>query len=136
MHSLWHWLLWCLAAWSHDPATLAAERARCAGCVVVAYAALAQEQPAPKRAEPANPAPDATPEAPERVAPKRPFGKEKTADFHAEPNFSVPRSTVQESWTVQPCPQCHDTGRLYRSDGGWVRCPCGACATGRCPTAR
>ena len=121
MHALWHWLLYLLTWASHDPATLAAERARCAGAVVVAYAALAQEPtPAPKRDEPANPAPDATPAVPERVAPKQP----------------VPRPTVRESRTVQPCPQCNDTGRIYRSDGGWVKCSHGSCATGRCPTAR
>ena len=108
MHALWHWLLYFLTWASHDPATLAAERARCAGAVNVAYAALAQEPaPAPKRDEPVNPAPDATPAAPERVAPKQP-----------------------------PCPQCGDTGRIYRSDGGWVKCSHGSCATGRCPTAR
>ena len=98
MHALWHWLLYLLTWAAHDPATLAAERARCAGAVVVAYAALAQEPPPP-------PAPRREPEA--TPAPER-----------------------------QPCPQCRGTGRVYRSDGGYVRCPCGACSTGRCPTAR
>jgi hypothetical protein len=44
MHAVWHFILYVLACWSHDPATLAAERARCAGAgaVAVAYAALAQ----------------------------------------------------------------------------------------------
>jgi hypothetical protein len=96
MHSLWHWLLYLLTWASHDPATLAAERARCAGCVVVAYAALAVEPPPP-------PAPRREPEA--TPAPAK-----------------------------QPCPQCNDTGRVYRSDGGWVRCPCGACS--RCKPAK
>jgi len=96
MHALWHFILYVLACWSHDPATLAAERARCAGAVNVAYAALAQEPPPP-------PAPRREPEA--TPAPER-----------------------------QPCPQCGDTGRIYRSDGGYVRCPCGACATGQCKT--
>ena len=130
MHALWHWLLYLLTWAAHDPATLAAERARCAGAVAVAYAALAVEPPPPP--------------APRREAETRTndeklgsqLGKKKTADFHAEPKFSVPRSTVNESLTVQPCPQCGDTGRVYRSDGGYVRCPCGACPTGRCPTAR
>ena len=36
----------------------------------------------------------------------------------------------------QPCPQCNDTGRVYRSDGGWVKCQCKPCPTGRCPTAK
>jgi hypothetical protein len=98
MHTLWHFILWCLACWSHDPASLAAERARCAGCVVVAYAALAVEPPPP-------PAPRREPET--TPAPAK-----------------------------QPCPQCHDTGRIYRSDGGWVKCQCKPCPTGRCPTAR
>jgi hypothetical protein len=35
-----------------------------------------------------------------------------------------------------PCLQCSGTGRIYRSDGGWVRCPCGACPTARCPQKR
>jgi hypothetical protein len=35
-----------------------------------------------------------------------------------------------------PCVQCSGTGRIYRSDGGWVKCPCGACPTGRCKPAR
>lgn len=39
---------------------------------------------------------------------------------------------------VQPasptvCPKCDGSGRIYRPDGGWVKCPCGACTTGRCP---
>lgn len=97
MHSLWHWLLYLLAWASHDPATLATERARCAGAVVVAYAALATE-PAPPAAVP-------TPELP-----------------------PLPPAA--------PCVQCSGTGRIYRSDGGWVRCPCGACPTGRCPQKR
>jgi hypothetical protein len=101
MHALWHWLLYLLTWASHDPATLATERARCAGAVAVAYAALAQEPVAPKRDE---------------------IGKKKAPEFPTEP--------------AKPCPQCGDTGRLYRNDGGWVRCPCGACPTGRCPTAR
>jgi hypothetical protein len=129
MHALWHWLLYLLTWASHDPATLAAERARCAGAVVVAYAALAQEPtPAPKReadhsadAGKMVPAPP-QPVVPERVAPKQPFGKEKLPVLPTEPS--------------RPCPQCHDTGRIYRSDGGWVRCSCGACSTRRCPTAR
>jgi len=116
MHAVWHFILWCLACWSHDPATLAAERARCAGAVNVAYAALAQEPPPPP--------------APRREE----ISKKKTAQFPTEPNFPVPENKpTPES---KPCPQCSDTGRVYRSDGGYVRCPCGACATGRCPTAR
>jgi len=94
MHALWHWLLYLLTWASHDPATLAAERARCAGAVAVAYAALAVE-PAPAKVE---------------VLPPLP--------------------------TAAPCVQCTGTGRIYRSDGGWVRCPCKPCPTGRCPTAR
>jgi hypothetical protein len=92
MHALWHWLLYVLAWAAHDPATLSHERARAAGCVAVAYAALAVEAPAPAKVEPLPPLPPAA-----------------------------------------PCVQCTGTGRIYRSDGGWVRCPCGACPTGRCP---
>jgi hypothetical protein len=98
MHQLWHWILWCLAALSHDPASLDAERARCAGAVNVAYAAIAQEPaPAPRREPEAAPAPDLPPLPP-----------------------------------AAPCLQCSGTGRIYRSDGGWVRCPC-QCPTGKCP---
>jgi hypothetical protein len=94
MHALWHWLLYVLTWAAHDPATLATERARCAGAVAVAYAALAVE-PAPAKVEPLPPLPPAA-----------------------------------------PCVQCSGTGRIYRSDGGWVRCSCGACSTGRCKPAK
>jgi hypothetical protein len=105
MHTIWHWLLYLLTWASHDPATLAAERARCAGCVNVAYAALAQEpRPAPKR----------------------------EADHFDDASKMVP-APPPAPVVKQPCPQCGDTGRIYRSDGGYVRCPCGACPTGRCP---
>jgi len=94
MHALWHWLLYVLTWMAHDPESIAVERARCAGAVNVAYAALANE-PAP--------------------TPKR------------------------EATTLDPpppCPKCGGTGRIYRADGGWVRCGCGACSTGRCPLPR
>jgi hypothetical protein len=56
MHQLWHWILYMLAATSADPQLLEQERARTAGSVNVAYAALATEPaPAPKL-EPAAPA--------------------------------------------------------------------------------
>lgn len=32
------------------------------------------------------------------------------------------------------CAECGGTGKIYRSDGGYVRCKCGACPDGRCPT--
>jgi hypothetical protein len=94
MYHFWHWLLYLLTWAAHDPATLAHERARCAGAVAVAYAALAVE----------------------------PVTKPMPNNIRAE--------------VAAPCVQCSGTGRIYRSDGGWVRCPCGACPTGRCPTAR
>lgn len=34
-----------------------------------------------------------------------------------------------------PCPECKGTGRIYRPDGGYVRCKCGACSTGACSKA-
>jgi len=105
MHALWHWLLYLLTWASHDPATLNAERARCAGAFAVAYAALAVEPPPP-------PAPRREPE----------IGKKNVPVVPMEP--------------AKPCGDCRDTGRIYRNDGGWVRCQCGACPTGRCPTAR
>jgi len=100
MHALWHWLLYVLAWAAHDPASLAAERARCAGAVNVAYAAMAQE-PAPRREPEATPVPDTPPRPP-----------------------------------AAPCLQCSGTGRIYRSDGGWVKCPCKACPDGKCPPRR
>ena len=116
MHALWHWLLYLLTWAAHDPATLNAERARCAGAVNVAYAALAQQPVAPKRAEPVNPAADATPAVQIGPAPKR------APDLPPLP-------------PAAPCPQCSGTGRIYRSDGGYVKCPC-QCPTGKCPTRR
>lgn len=89
MHALWHWILWMLAALSSDPADLASERARGAGCVTVAYAALAHEpqpQPEPPKQQPAT------------------------------------------------CKDCNGTGRIYRPDGGYVRCRCGACSSAQCKT--
>ena len=56
MHVLWHWILYLLAWASADPSSIAAERARAAGCVTVAYASLAVE-PAHEPAKPAAPAP-------------------------------------------------------------------------------
>lgn len=97
MHSLWHWLLYVLAWASHDPATIESERARCAGAVNVAYAALAAE-PAP--------------------APRREETSKKNDAVLPSPGA--------------PCLQCSGTGRIYRSDGGWVRCPC-QCPDGKCP---
>jgi hypothetical protein len=32
----------------------------------------------------------------------------------------------------KPCQQCSGTGRIYRPDGGWVKCSCGACSADRC----
>lgn len=33
------------------------------------------------------------------------------------------------------CPKCDGTGRIYRPDGGWVKCSC-SCPSGRCPTTK
>jgi hypothetical protein len=52
---MWHWLLYTLASMSADQQLLEQERARTAGSVNVAYASLAEEQPAPPR-EPEKPA--------------------------------------------------------------------------------
>ena len=103
MHSFWHWLLHLLTWASADPGLLDAERARCAGAVAVAYAALAQE-PAP--------------------APRREDERKKNDDVFPTPTPPLPPAA--------PCLQCSGTGRIYRSDGGWVRCPC-QCPDGRCP---
>jgi len=119
MHSLWHWLLYLLTWSAHDPATLNAERARCAGAVVVAYAALAQEPPPP-------PAPRREPE----------IGKKNAPVLLPDNGFARPVNVLPPLPPAAPCVQCSGTGRIYRSDGGWVRCPCGACPTGKCPQKR
>lgn len=33
------------------------------------------------------------------------------------------------------CSECKGTGRIYRPDGGYVRCKCGACPSGTCSKA-
>ena len=103
MHALWHWLLYVLASWSADPAMIDAERARCAGSVIVAYAALAPE-PAP--------------------TPRREDDRKKNDAVLPLPTPPLPPAA--------PCVQCSGTGRIYRSDGGWVRCQC-QCPDGKCP---
>lgn len=52
---MWHWILYVLTAASADTQLLEQERARAAGSVNVAYAALAVEPPPPAR-EPERPA--------------------------------------------------------------------------------
>ena len=112
MHTLWHWLLHLLCWASADPGLLEHERARCAGAVAVSYAALAQEPaPAPRRDESRNEQPKLGSE----------LGKKNA---HVSPTPPLPPAA--------PCLQCSGTGRIYRSDGGWVRCPC-QCPDGRCP---
>lgn len=101
MHGLWHWILYLLTWASHEPASLPGERARAAGAVNVAYAALATEPaPAPRREPEAAPVPPQPPRPP-----------------------------------AAPCVQCSGTGRIYRSDGGWVRCPC-QCQDRNCKPAK
>lgn len=102
MHALWHWLLYVLASWSSDPAMIPAERARCTGCVNVAYAALAPEPQKELRNE----------------------DRELGSELGKTP---LPPAA--------PCVECSGTGRIYRSDGGWVRCRC-QCPDGRCPKPR
>lgn len=48
MHAVWHWILYVLTWLSASPADIEHERAKCAGAVNVAYAALAEE-PKPRR---------------------------------------------------------------------------------------
>lgn len=47
---------------------------------------------------------------------------------------------TQEPAVVEPtaatCKKCDGTGRIYRPDGGYVKCPCGACSTGGCNVQR
>ena len=124
MHTLWHCLLYLLTWAAHDPATLAHERARCAGAVAVAYAALAVEPPAPA------PRRDKVATDTSKVGSK--VGSD-TSKFPTTPDFPEPDNTPKAD---KKCAACGNTGRIYRSDGGWVKCHCGACPTGKCPTAR
>jgi hypothetical protein len=32
------------------------------------------------------------------------------------------------------CRECDGSGKIFRNDGGYVRCKCGACPTGQCKT--
>lgn len=117
MHSFWHWLLHLLTWASADPGLVERERARAAGCVIVAYAALAPDPaPAPRRDFP-EPENQAKPETREPQAISRPL-------------VNVPPLPP-----AAPCLQCSGTGRIYRSDGGWVRCPC-QCPGGKCPPGK
>lgn len=111
MHSLWHWILHVLCWASADPAVLEHERARCAGAVAVAYAALAAE-------------PTPTPRREELV----------TKPMPEHPRAEVPQQ-LPPLPPAAPCLQCSGTGRIYRSDGGWVRCPC-QCPDGKCQPKR
>lgn len=104
MHSLWHWLLYVLCWASADPAMIQAERARCAGAVNVAYAALAPEP-----------------------TPRKELGSE-------EPEVGSKLGKAPPLPPAAPCLECSGTGRIYRSDGGWVRCRC-QCPSGKCPLA-
>jgi hypothetical protein len=54
---MWHWILYVLTAASADTQLLEQERARTAGAVNVAYAALAVEPPPPARETPKPAAP-------------------------------------------------------------------------------
>ena len=131
MHAVWHWLLYLLTWASADPGLVERERARAAGCVIVSYAALAPEPtPAPRRDDgkqiaPASPAANSSAPAVNVLAPAGVAERKK--NDHVFPTPPLPPAA--------PCLQCSDTGRIYRSDGGWVRCPC-QCPGGRCPPTK
>ena len=132
MYHFWHWLLYLLAWAAHDPATLNAERSRCAGAVAVAYAALSVEPPppAPRRDKVAT---DTSKVGSDTDKVGSELGKKNAPEFPTTPDCPASDNTPNAD---KKCAACGNTGRIYRSDGGYVRCPCGACPTGRCPTAR
>lgn len=44
-----------------------------------------------------------------------------------------PPAPEPEKPKPKPCRECDGSGKIFRSDGGFVRCKCGACPTGTCP---
>jgi hypothetical protein len=115
MHAVWHWLLYLLTWWSADPANLEHERARAAGAVAVAYASLAKE-PAPLPRRETEP------------------GKENAPVLPPDNRPVAPVTILPPP--AGPCVKCNDTGRVYRPDGGFVRCGCQPCKSGSCPPKR
>lgn len=53
-----------------------------------------------------------------------------------DPELGTKLGTTPPLPPAAPCVQCSGTGRIYRSDGGWVKCSCGACPAGKCPPKR
>ena len=46
-----------------------------------------------------------------------------------------PQPQPGETKQPQKCLSCDGSGRIYRPDGGWVKCSC-SCSTGRCQTSK
>lgn len=58
------------------------------------------------------------------------------ASLAIEP-IPAPKPQPQNEPSAQPvCKKCNGTERIYRADGGWVKCHCGACANGRCASTK
>lgn len=146
MHALWHWILYVLAWASHDPATLESERARAAGCVTVAYAALAVDPPPPpprridRGAVADTPLFDAHRKTCTQCS-KPLMNPDGTENSICEDGFALwqqdlrnakPKSKSNPAATSPRCRECDGTGKIFRPDGGYVRCKCGACPSGTC----
>lgn len=47
-----------------------------------------------------------------------------------------PRREPEPPQAAPACKECNGTGRIYRPDGGFVRCGCQPCKSGSCPAKR
>lgn len=56
-----------------------------------------------------------------------------TVAYAALAKEPTPKPAEPEPAPAPPCKECGGTGKIFRSDGGYVRCDCGACPTGTCP---
>jgi hypothetical protein len=144
MYALWHWILYLLAWASHDPSSIAAERARAAGCVTVAYASLAQEPPAPaprridRGAVADTPLFDAHRKKCSQCS-KPLMDQDGTENSICEDGFALwqqdLRSATEKAQAKPaapaPCP-CGGKGYTVRPDGSRWACKCGECTSAKC----
>lgn len=146
MHALWHWVLYVLTATSADPQLLEHERARTAGAVNVAYAALAVDPPAPaprridRGAVADTPLFDAHRKTCSQCS-KPLMDPDGTENSICENGFSLWKQDLRnaiEKAQQKPaapavCHDCNGKGYTVRSDGSRWACRCKACPTGTCP---
>jgi hypothetical protein len=146
MHALWHWILYTLAATSADPQLVEHERARTAGAVNVAYAALAVEPPppAPRRIDRGAVADTPLFDAHRKTCSqcsKPLMDPDGTENSICEDGFALWQQDLRNAREkAQPkpappavCPDCSGKGYTVRPDGSRWACRCKACPTGTCP---